>query len=183
MSCLPRPALLLAIASLSGCAAQGDYPSLAPRAAERGLAGGSAPAPCLVPEEPTRTAGTDAPSPPASDPALRARIAELVGAARAAQTEFASILPGAERAVGRAGATGSEAWVAAQQEVSRLAAARSRTADALSELDSLGIQRSAERTLNAEDYQAILEAESEARGLTERQETELNRRSGRLSAP
>jgi hypothetical protein len=107
----------------------------------------------------------------------------LLGVARAGQTEFASILPGAERAVARAGATASEAWVAAQQEVSRLATARARTADALSELDSLGIRRSAERTISSEDYEAILQAESEARALTERQEAELNRLSGLLSAP
>jgi Meckel syndrome type 1 protein len=180
---LLRSVLVLATGLLPACAAQGDFPSLAPRAAERGLAGGSAPAPCLVPDEPRPSAGRQAPTPPPADPALRARIAELVGAARAAQTEFASILPGAERAVARAGATGSEAWVAAQQEVSRLATARARTADALSELDSLGIRRSAERTISSEDYEAILQAESEARALTERQEAELNRLSGLLSAP
>jgi Meckel syndrome type 1 protein len=179
----PRSVLLLATVLLSACAAQGDFPSLAPRAAERGLAGGSAPAPCLAPDQTRETRVAQAPSPLPADPALRARVAELLGAARAAQTEFASILPGAERAVARAGATGSEAWVAAQQEVSRLATARARTADALSELDSLGIRRSAERTINSEDYDAILQAESEARTLTERQEAELNRLSGRLSAP
>ncbi|HEX8443744.1 MAG TPA: hypothetical protein VF631_08860 [Allosphingosinicella sp.] len=112
---------------------------------------------------------------------MRARVAELLAAGRAGQTEFASILPRAERAVAGAGAAGSEAWVAAQQEVSRLSAARARTIDALAELDSLGIRRSAERTINEEDYQAILQAEGEARALAEQQEAELNRLSGQLS--
>jgi hypothetical protein len=182
MSCIPRSALLLATASLSACATQGDFPSLAPRAAERGLAGGSAPAPCAG-AAPASVTVARAPSPLPTDPQLRARVAELIGAARAGQTEFASILPGAERAVARAGSAGSELWVEAQQEISRLAAARSRTADALTEIDALGIRRSAERNINADDYQAVLQAESEARALAERQEAELNRLSRRLSAP
>ncbi len=176
-------ALILASASLSGCAAQGDFPSLAPRAAERGLAGGSAPAPCAVGEPAQPTPVAQAPAPPVSDPQLRTRVTELLQAARAGQAEFQAILRRADTAVARAGATGSEAWVEAQQELSRLSAARSRTADALAELDALGISRSAQRSVNEEDYQALVQAESEARGLTERQQTELDRLSGQLRAP
>ncbi len=182
MARLSHPLLILATASLTGCAAQGDFPSLAPRAIERGLAGGSAPAPCAVDESaPASAAGPAAPPP--NDRQLRARIAELAEAARAGQTEFQAVLPSAETAVARAGAAGSELWVAAQLELSRLEAARARTADALAELDALGLRRSAGGAISAGDQQAIAQAEAEARALAERQQAELQRLSGRLSAP
>jgi hypothetical protein len=181
---LVRVPLLSGLALLSACAAQGPFPSLAPRAVERGLAGGSAPAPCPIESGAAGTAeSAPAPAPVPSDPALRGRVAELLAQARSGQAAFAEILPQAERGVGRAGAAGSDAWVSAQQDISRLEAARSRTVDALTELDSLSIARSAPGASNPEDLEAVVQAEEEARALAERQQAELSRLSGQLSAP
>lgn len=175
--------LLLAAASLSGCAGQGTFPSLAPRAAERGLAGGSAPAGCPVPDAPAAAPAVRGPVAPSSDPQLRARVAELIGAARAGQAEFAALLPRAERAVAAAGAAESDAWVEAQQEVSRLSAARARTTDALAELDALSVRGAGERTANEADLRSVEEAEREARALAEQQADALDRLVGLLGEP
>lgn len=185
MKRLPSPLLLLlAAASLAGCAAQDNFPSLAPRAAERGLAGGgSAPAPCPVPGEPAAAPIARAIAPAPSDPQLRARVAELIGMARAGQAEFAALLPRAEQAVAAAGTAESDAWVEAQQEVSRLSAARARTTDALAELDTLRLRGEAEGRANEADLRAVLEAEDEARSLAERQSDALDRLFGLLGEP
>ena len=167
---------------LAGCAAQGPFPSLAPRAVEQELgdarvatgrcrdaqiAGDG----CFAPGQ-TAPAQTAAVTP--DDPQLRGRVAELLQAARRGQSEFAELLPRASRQAARAGAAGSESWVAAQQEVSRLEAARSATVDALAALDALVIARSREAT-SAADYEAILAAADEARRLADAQQGELQR--------
>lgn len=175
-------ALLLATVLLSACASQGSFPSLAPRAAERGQAGGSAPALCPGAEAPAVEPVAQAPAPPASDPGLRSRITDLLAQARAGQTEFASLLPEARAAIGRGGAAESEAWIEAQQQLSRLEAARARTVEALAELDSLGISRSAAPSAE-QDREAIVRAEDEVRALAEAQAAELARLSGGLGAP
>ena len=177
-----RRAVLLLSMFVTACAAQGPFPSLAPRAAERGLAGGSAPAPCPD-EEAVQEQLAAAPAPVPSDAALRARVAALLVEARQGQAAFSEILPRASQSAARAGAAGSEPWIAAQQEISRLAAARARTSDALAELDSLSIGRSAAGALNQEDYQAIDAAEGEVRALAEQQESELVRLTGLVGEP
>jgi len=106
---------------------------------------------------------------------LRARLDILLAEARRGQAEFAERLPSASASAGRAGAAGSESWIAAQQEISRLQAARTRTSDALAELNRLGVGRSADRDINDEDYQSVLQAEGEARAIAEQQEAELDR--------
>jgi hypothetical protein len=146
-----RIVLLPIVLSLTACAAQGPFPSLAPRAAERGLAGGSALAPCPA----------DA----------------------AAETEVAEALPRAASSAARAGTAGSDSWITAQQEISRLDVARTRTADAVAELDSLSIPRAADRSLNPEDYDAVLQAEEEARTIAERQQAEIGRLSELAGTP
>lgn len=183
MTDLSRAALLLLTACLPACAAQGDFPSLSPRAVERDLAGGSGPALCPGVAAPVAAPVAQRPTPPPADPALRGRVAELIGAARAGQIEFGSLLPGAERAVAEAGPAESETWVTAQQEISRLGAARARTSDALAELDTLSVRRSADRTINAEDFQAVLQAEAEARALAEQQAATLSRLQAPLGTP
>jgi hypothetical protein len=178
-----RVALLPLCLGLSACAAQGPYPSLAPRAIERGLAGGLAPAPCLDGDGAETQVAAVAPASVPSDPQLRARLTALLAQARQGQSAFAEILPRASSSAARAGAAGSDAWIAAQQEISRLESARARTSDALAELDSLGIRRPAGGPVNEEDFQAVLQAEEEARALAERQEAELNRLTGLIDAP
>ncbi len=177
-----RSAFLILCCALSACASQGPFPSLAPRAVERGLAGGSAAAPCPD-EEAAREVAQALPAPLPSDPQLRARVTALLAQARQGQTAFAELLPRAERGAARAGAPGSEPWIAAQQEISRLEAARARTADAVAELDTLSIRRPADGAVNEDDYQAVLQAEAEARTLADRQQAEVDRLSALIGEP
>jgi hypothetical protein len=179
-----RIVLLPIVLSLTACAAQGPFPSLAPRAAERGLAGGSALAPCPADAAAeTEVAEAAAPASVPSDPALRARVAALLDQARQGQRSFAEVLPRAASSAARAGTAGSDSWITAQQEISRLDVARTRTADAVAELDSLSIPRAADRSLNPEDYDAVLQAEEEARTIAERQQAEIGRLSELAGAP
>ena len=131
---LPAAATLLA-----SCTAQGSFPSLEPRAVERQY-GALPPAtgPCATARQAgcnTASAETPPPAPPADDPALRARVAELVDAARQGDQDFAKRLLDTADRIAHAGATGSDAWVGAQQELSRLESARSKTLDAVAGLE------------------------------------------------
>jgi hypothetical protein len=156
----PFPPLAAAAALLAGCAAEGPFPSLAPRAVERQLANEQPPAPPpIIP----------------SDPATAGRIRDLVAAAREGDGAFRSALAAARPAVGGAGAAGSESWVAAQQAVSRAQAARAPTVNALADLDSLAVRLAAARPAasqadiaNAvaavETVQAIADAQEDALG-------------------
>jgi hypothetical protein len=179
---LSASALVLPL--LGGCATGGDFPSLAPRQVERDLTGGSAPIRCPGTEieaAPVQQAEAR-PAPVNPDPQLGARVAELLTAARRGQSDFAAALPAANRAAARAGAAGSENWIAAQQQISRLEAARTRTVDALAELDALAIRRSDVPVAEA-DYQAVLAAAEEVRRLSEGQQAELARLGGRITSP
>lgn len=173
---------LIAMPILGACATQGSFPSLAPRAVERDLTGGSAPAGCPGVVETAPAAPPPPPPPVNPDPQLGARTAELLAAARAGQQAFADALPAAEAAAARAGAAGSDSWVAAQQEISRLEAARARTVDALAELDALAIRR-ADVPVSEADYQAVIAAAEEARALAQTQQADLDRIAARVSAP
>ena len=177
---LALPAAMLPL--IGACAAQGPFPSLAPRAVERDLAGGSAPAGC--PDFPEAEPSAPVPTPPIvnPDPRLGARAAELLAAARAGQAGFAEALPPARAAAESAGAVGTEGWIAAQQEISRLEAARARTVNALAELDALAISRSGVPVGEA-DYQAVLAAAEEVRGLVQAQQAELDRIQGLVRNP
>jgi hypothetical protein len=102
-------------------------PSLAPRAVEKGEA--SQPA--------TATVAAARPI----EPALAGRIATLMASLRAGDADFAQAAASGASALagGRGADTGTERWIAAQQIVSALQAARQRSADALAELDSLTV--------------------------------------------
>jgi Meckel syndrome type 1 protein len=165
---------------LAGCAAQGDFPSLAPRAAEGELSPAAAceRSGCSVVPDPAAAA----PAPVANDPQLAARISELAERARAGGRAFAALLPDAQGSVARAGAAGSEPWVQAQQLVSRLEGARSPTADALAELEALAIARSEDAGTSQEDRERVLAAVQEIRALAQAQRAELERLSGQLSS-
>lgn len=182
---MTRSALTIALAPalLSACAAQGSFPSLAPRPIEREYAEGAAPPPCPDLEAPAPAPQPVEPTSVASDPVLNARVQELLAEARAGQREFQERFVEAGRAAARAGAPESESWIAAQQEISRLEAARARTANALSELETLAIRRSAGSSLSETDYAVVLAAVEEARSLAAAQEVEIDRISGGVSAP
>lgn len=120
-----RIAPLLALLLAAGCSMpEADPPSLGPRAIEGVL------------DEP---AYAIAPVASADDPALAARIAELVAEAEAGDARFAELLPPTERIVSRAAGSPaeSEAWIVAQVELSALDGARSPTTTALGALDEI----------------------------------------------
>jgi hypothetical protein len=127
-SMILRIAILISLtAILSACAApQGEFPSLMRRPYETN-------APITAPLSP-ETAG---PATLSSD--LAATANALAARHRAAHNAYRELLtPTASAARGAAGtAVGSEAWVAAQLQVSRLDKARADSKAALAELDRL----------------------------------------------
>jgi|GEM_PF-523543 len=180
---MSRPRILLPFAAsalLSACAAQGPFPSLAPRAVERELSGQAAP-PCPTAQAP---AVSPAPPPPLPEDAqLAARVTALLASARSGQGAFAEFLPRASASAARAGAAGSDSWIAAQQDISRLEAARAQTLDALAELESLSVARSGDPATNEADRASVLAAAEEVRALSGAQQAEIARLSGLLSGP
>jgi len=109
--------------ALSACSSPGGpYPSLQPRAAE-------AIDPRLQPASPVN----DRPV----APALASQLAALVDQARSGDSAFAPAAANAERLVSAAGAAQSESWIVAQQALSAAIAARSPTATALADIDTL----------------------------------------------
>jgi hypothetical protein len=180
-----RSPLLLLLCGLAGCASPGPYPSLAPRAIERGQPGGLALAGCPVPADPAAAfGGAMSAAPPApSDPQLRGRLSELVAAAAAGQAEFAQLLPQAERSAARAGAANSEPWIEAQLDLSRLEAARAKTTDALAELDRLSLRPASTTATNPDDQEAVAGALEQVRTIARAQDEAIGRVAGRLAAP
>lgn len=148
----PLLALTLSVL-LPACAPQGNFPSLAPRAVEK-----------LPDEEPERPL----PPPVPTDPALIARVADLIERARLGQRDFEAAEPTTRSAVGRAGASGSESWVEAQLAVSRLQAARLETTDALASLNEIAVER-ANKPTNPDDFRTIVAAIETVSGLSDAQ--------------
>ena len=114
--------ILLIPALIAGCAAQGEYPSLAKRPFEKPLSNNSVPSvEQVVP----------------SDPALQARIADAVKKARDGIEDFNTNLPLARVAVNRGTGTsqGSDPWIDAQVAVSRLERTLEPARNALADLD------------------------------------------------
>ena len=166
---LPMLPLLLSPALLAACAPSGSFPSLAPRAAERAVA-----------PPPGDQAAAD-PAPPAVDPALTARLDQLVATARQGQQAFGAALVSAEGAIARAGAPRSESWIEAQLALSRLEAARSPSVTAQGDLDALVRERNEGGAPPSEaDAAAIALAAEQIRSLVAAQNEELARLSGRL---
>ncbi|MEA3042458.1 MAG: hypothetical protein QOJ53_1984 [Sphingomonadales bacterium] len=150
---------LAAAAWLAGCVSQGPFPSLAVRPAE--LEDWS--------EEPVRTAPAVA-----DDAALRTRILGQLAEARAGWRDFEADLAAAERAAAQAGAAGSDSWIAAQEAQSRLEAARSRTEQAIEELQALRRAR-AEMPTSPADRAALDTAIAEAEAVAARQQQRIDR--------
>jgi multidrug resistance efflux pump len=121
---IPTVALLL-----SGCAgAHESYPSLARRPIETApIAEVTTPAPVVV----------------AVDPKLAAEIAQLKVQAEKGRAAFDTAYARAEKLTGAAAgaAVSSDAWVAAQQAISNLEAARNDSISALASLDTLYVER------------------------------------------
>jgi antitoxin (DNA-binding transcriptional repressor) of toxin-antitoxin stability system len=145
--------LPLAIAACSN--PSGPIPSLAPRAAE-----------AIDPRVPIPTAaplGT-------LDPALEARLAQLLAEARAGDEAFVATAGEAERLAASADGPAGESWIAAQQALSVLVAARGRTARALSDIDAIAAQRlETARWISPVNFAAIEAAASEVGAIDRRQ--------------
>lgn len=153
-------AYLVTLLAAAGCAAPGPYPSLAPRPAEKAYA---------------EDADERQPTPQPDDPALAVEIDRLAAAARSGAAEFDSALPAAQAAAGRAGGSGSDSWVEAQQALSRLEAARARTTAALADLDRLQVERSSAGTLGEGDRERLRAATAEIQALADSQVDRLRR--------
>ncbi len=156
--------LAAAAFAASGCAPEGTFPSLAMRPEER-----------LVTVGEPRRPRVD----PASDAALRGRARGLLAQGQAGGRAFDEAEPAAERSARNAGAMGSETWVSAQQQLSRLEAARAETTTALAELDRLSASR-ADLATNSADYVFIEEAKAELERLAAAQQARLDRLRSRI---
>ena len=145
---------------------QGPFPSLAPRP-EEGL---------ISVAEPVRP-----PVAVASDAALRApdrgACASAAAPARALSTP---LIPRPSRRRAASAPRGSDSWVAAQQAVSRLEAARGEATAALADLDRLSVDR-ADLPTNAEDYALIGAAMAEIERETAERQTRLDALRSRLN--
>ncbi len=142
---------------LTGCMAQGPFPSLAQRPAER---------------EPIREPVRIAPE-VASDPALLSRIAALVGQAREGERAFEAASAAAQSAARSAGPNGSDGWVAAQEQLSRLEASRAPTTQALGDLDSLRLER-ADMPVNDDDWSTLETALAQVQDLASAQHSRID---------
>lgn len=152
-----RIASLLVPVLLCGCAAEGEYPSLAKRPIEKGLPTTTEPAVPAVP----------------SDLALLARIDAAVKQAKDGVPAFEAALPSSREMVqrGAGAAEGSEAWIAGQMGASRLERNVTPARDALSALD-------AERTPaavrgNGEDIAKLEAAIAEVEAIVNHQSEEV----------
>ena len=124
------PCILIPCALAAGCATGGEFPSLAPRPVEQ-----------LAFEEPIKV------DPPvAADPALRGRAAALLAEARAGDGAFEQAYAQGLPLVRASGSAGSDAWLIAQEAISRAEAATVGTSRALAELDLLLAEQSDDPT-------------------------------------
>jgi hypothetical protein len=160
-----RHPLLLAPLLLIGCAdSAGVGPSLARRPIEsRDLS------------EPARQAE----APAAADAELLGQIEGLLNRARTGEREFAALLPRTEAAAAAAGVQGSESWIAAQQLLSALEAARGATTASLGRLDALLAERVLAR--NDAGLAELQAAQQEVAALAERQQAQLDRLQTRIN--
>ncbi len=144
---------------LTGCSsAGGPYPSLRPRTAE-------AIDPRVQPVRPINDRPVAA--------GLAGQLADLVAEARAGDIAFEPVVSRAEQLTSVAGAPQSEGWISAQEALSTAIAARSPTANAEADIDTISataIQKNGGIAPN--DLKAIRDAAAEvatiARGQTER---------------
>ena len=153
-------AILAAAGLVAGCAVEGPFPSLAPRAVEFEALDDEAPPPApLIP----------------SDPATAARIQALVAQARAGEAAFEAEIGTAQRLAAQAGAAGSEGWVAAQQALSRAQGARGATMIALGELDALAVRLAAAKpSASQADIAAALAAIEAVGAIAARQQEAID---------
>jgi len=155
---LTRACLVAATAAIAGCAAAtGPIPSLAPRAAE-----------AIDPRLPVASTAVAGPV----DPALAARLGELVRGARQSDGAFAAAAAEARRAAAAAGMPQSESWIVAQQAVSEAVAARAPTTRALGDIDALAASAVARQGGIAPADLTAIEAAAEEVGTLDRRQAQ-----------
>jgi len=155
---------ILAMAGLSGlggCSTVADHPSLAPRAIERFTTTEPAPAPpppAALPEDASRQerAGLLLAQAIESDARFQERLAEV-------RTVVAS---------GSGAAPGSEAWVQAQQAISRIETLREPVSRTLADLDQLQID-AAQAGIGTEAEGELASAIQKVASIDARQEEEI----------
>lgn len=154
---------------LSGCTVpQSPEPSLAPRAAE-----------AVDPRVPIPGEIIVGPA----DPALSARIAELMSQVRAGDAAFQATAQNAEALVAAAGPAQSESWIVAQEALSGLVAARAPVTQAIADLDELAATRlAATGGILPGDLAAIEAATTEAGAIGQQQADVIDRLQARLGA-
>lgn len=166
MKTLYRILPIAALPAMAACTTPAeDYPSLAQRPAER-IEGTFEP-----------DTAEPAPPPPVLPSAdVAARLAQLRRDAEAAHAEFRANTPAAERLARAGGATGSDAWAAAQVALADLDSIRSRSAIALAELDTLWV----DATLESGPREAVGDTRDAVEALIAEEDAVLARLRGRL---
>jgi len=142
--------LLAGVGALAGCADSGGYPSLAPRTAE----------------QPVATETVSATSSLPTDAALDAQVAAMAAQATAGHAVFTRTADESCTAINRgaSAAAGSEPWIAAQQALSALEAARAPVLAAAAALNQLVIERGT-ATGSAVDLTKLAAAQAEVSGI------------------
>ena len=107
------------------------------------------------------------------DPALGARLAELIRAARTGDSAFAASVAEAQRLAAAAGAKQSEGWIVAQQALSAAVAARAPTARALGDIDAIAAMSLASLGGLAPADLAAIEAAAEEVSAIDRRQARL----------
>ena len=143
-----RLALFCLLLSACSTGPNGHEPSLAPRAAE-----------AIDPRVPIPSEVVAGPA----DPALLARISELMAEVHNGDAAFQAAAQNAQALAASAGPAQSESWIAAQQAISALVASRAPVTRAISDLDGLASSRlMASGGILPGDLQAIQSASAEA---------------------
>ena len=156
---------LTILLATSGCAATGDFPSLAKRPFEDGTA-------------------VAAPAPPpleASDAARLSRIARAVSLASGGRSAFETGYDEAQRAVAASGGTGSESWINAQLAISRLEPLREPAQTALANIADE--QRKLATGAASSDEQAVAEAFAQVESIRNDQADKSDRLLARITRP
>ncbi len=163
-----RPFPLLVLALLSACSTpQSAGPSLAPRAAE-----------AIDPRVPIPGEVVAGPA----DPALAAKISELLAEVRSGNAAFQAAAQNAAALAAAAGPPQSDSWIVAQEALSGLVAARGPVTKAIADLDELAAGRiAASGGILPGDLAAIEAATTEAGAIGQRQAELIDRLQARLA--
>ena len=161
-----RAAALLPLLLAACSTTQTGEPSLAPRAAE-----------AVDPRVPIPSEVIARPA----DPALAARIAQLLAEVRSGDAAFQAAAQDAERLTAAAGPAQSESWIAAQQAISAAVAARAPVTRAIADLDELAATRLVTSGgMVPGDLAAVQAATAEAAAIGEREAAAIARMQAQL---